>query len=225
MKCFRISLPWEYPHEHEQELGTWSHVMTSAGTPVVRSARPGWYGSGRPTRASMSPSVLASWTAPSASASHSRGLPPDEDGGAACRLTRTLAPGILSLTRISTSSRISAVVPVSLASGYCGPVRSASRAARWAARPGQLPPGGPVWTVRSFRVYLLAAVDEPAGVVMHARAGGLTASARCPGGPAFWPRPLSAWAIGVTHLAPGGRGPCGAPPLRRAGRPMTGLAR
>jgi len=40
--------------------------MTSAGTPLRRSARPGWYGSGCPTRARAFPSVLASWTAPSA---------------------------------------------------------------------------------------------------------------------------------------------------------------
>jgi hypothetical protein len=82
--------------------------MTSAGTPLRRSARPGWYGSGSPTRARTSPSVLASWTAPSASASHSRGLAPDEGWAGTCRLTRTLAPGILSLARLSTSFRISA---------------------------------------------------------------------------------------------------------------------
>jgi len=40
--------------------------MISAGTPLRRSARPGWYGSGCPTRTSAGPSVLASWTAPSA---------------------------------------------------------------------------------------------------------------------------------------------------------------
>lgn len=82
--------------------------MTSAGTPLRRSALPGWYGSGCPTRARAFPSVLASWTAPSASASHSRGLAPDEDGAGTCRLKRTLAPGILSLTRLSMSFRISA---------------------------------------------------------------------------------------------------------------------
>src|SRR6266567_65151 len=82
--------------------------MTSAGTPLRRSARPGWYDSGCPTRVRAGPSVLASWTAPSASASHSRGLAPDEDWAGACRLTRTLAPGILSLARLSMSFRISA---------------------------------------------------------------------------------------------------------------------
>jgi len=40
--------------------------MTSVGTPLRRSARPGWYGSGCPTRARAGPSVLASWTAPPA---------------------------------------------------------------------------------------------------------------------------------------------------------------
>jgi hypothetical protein len=82
--------------------------MTSAGTPLRRSARPGRYGSGSPTRARAGPSVLASWTAPSASASHSRGSAPDEDWAVRCRLTRTLAPGILSLARLSMSFRISA---------------------------------------------------------------------------------------------------------------------
>src|ERR1022692_3818954 len=82
--------------------------MTSAGTPLRRSARPGWYGSGCPTRARAGPSVLASWTAPSASASHSRGLAPDDDRAGTCRLKRTLAPGISSLARLSMSSRISA---------------------------------------------------------------------------------------------------------------------
>jgi hypothetical protein len=82
--------------------------MTSAGTPLRRSARPGWYGSGCPRRARAGPSVLASWTAPSASASHSRGLASDEDEAATCRLRRTLAPGILSLARLSMSLRISA---------------------------------------------------------------------------------------------------------------------
>src|ERR1039457_1464609 len=82
--------------------------MTSAGTPLRRSARPGWYGSGPPTRARAVPSVLASWTAPSASASHSRGLASGEDWAGTRRLTRTLAPGILSLARLSMSSRISA---------------------------------------------------------------------------------------------------------------------
>jgi len=51
--------------------------MTSLGMPLRRSARPGWYGRGVPTRARAGPSVLASWTAPSASASHSRGRAPD----------------------------------------------------------------------------------------------------------------------------------------------------
>src|SRR5450759_2307629 len=105
---FKVSLPWEYAHEHVQELGTWSEVMTSAGTPLRRSARPGWYGRGCPTRARAGPSVLASWTAPSASASHSRGLASDEDWAGTCRLKRTLAPGILSLARLSMSFRISA---------------------------------------------------------------------------------------------------------------------
>jgi hypothetical protein len=82
--------------------------MTSAGTPLRRSARPGWYGSGCPTRARAGPSVLASWTAPPASASHSRGLASDEDRAGTCRLTRTLAPGILSLARLSMPFRISA---------------------------------------------------------------------------------------------------------------------
>src|SRR5580700_5984882 len=82
--------------------------MTSAGTPLRRSAGPGWYGSGCPTRASAGPSVLASWTAPSASASHSRGLASDEDWAGARRLKRTLAPGSLSLARLSMSFRISA---------------------------------------------------------------------------------------------------------------------
>src|SRR5580700_252760 len=82
--------------------------MTSAGTPLRRSAGPGWYGSGCPTRASAGPSVLASWTAPSASASHSRGLASDEDWAGARRLKRTLAPGSLSLARLSMSYRISA---------------------------------------------------------------------------------------------------------------------
>src|ERR1700722_1400580 len=82
--------------------------MTSAGTPLRRSARPGWYGSGSPTRARTGPSVLASWTAPSASASHSRGLAPDEDWAGALRLTRTLAPGILSLARLYMSLSLSA---------------------------------------------------------------------------------------------------------------------
>jgi hypothetical protein len=99
--------------------------MTSAGTPLRRSARPGWYGSGSPTRARTGPSVLASWTAPSASASHSRGLAPDEDWAGTCRLTRTLAPGILSLARLSMSFRISAeregVIPV--ACGRCSTTR------------------------------------------------------------------------------------------------------
>jgi len=40
--------------------------MTSVGTPLRRSARPGWYGSGCPIRTRVGPSVLASWTAPSA---------------------------------------------------------------------------------------------------------------------------------------------------------------
>jgi len=40
--------------------------MISAGTPLRRSARPGWYGSGCPSRTRAGPSVLASWTAPSA---------------------------------------------------------------------------------------------------------------------------------------------------------------
>lgn len=82
--------------------------MTSAGTPLRRSARPGWYGSGCPTRVRAGPSVLASWTAPSASASHSRGLASDEDWAGARRLMRTLAPGILSLARMSMSFRLSA---------------------------------------------------------------------------------------------------------------------
>src|SRR5450755_2732412 len=82
--------------------------MTSVGTPLRRSARPGWYGSGCPTRARAVPSVLAAWTAPSASASHSRGLASDEDPAGTCRPTRTLAPGILSLARLSMSFRISA---------------------------------------------------------------------------------------------------------------------
>jgi len=51
---------------------------------------------------------MASWTAPSASASHSRGLASDEDRTGTRRLTRTLAPGILSLARLSMSFRISA---------------------------------------------------------------------------------------------------------------------
>ena len=50
----------------------------------------------------------ASWTAPSASASHSRGLALDEHWAGACRVKRTLAPGILSLARLSMSFRISA---------------------------------------------------------------------------------------------------------------------
>ena len=82
--------------------------MTSTGTPLRRSARPGWYGNGCPTRARAGPSVLASCTAPSASASHSRGLPSDEDWTGTCRLTRTLAPGILSLARVSMSFRLAA---------------------------------------------------------------------------------------------------------------------
>jgi hypothetical protein len=82
--------------------------MTSAGTPLRRSARPGWYGSGSPMRVRAGPSVLASWTAPSASASHSRGLASDEDWAGTCRLKRTLAPGILSLARLSMAFRISA---------------------------------------------------------------------------------------------------------------------
>src|SRR5580704_16553710 len=82
--------------------------MTSAGTPLRRSTLPGWYGSGCPKRVRTGPSVLASWTAPSASASHSRGLALDEDWAGTCRLTRTLAPGILSLARLSMSFRISA---------------------------------------------------------------------------------------------------------------------
>src|SRR5579859_1645943 len=82
--------------------------MTSAGTPLRGSARPGWYGSGRPTRARAVPSVLASWTAPSARASHSSGLAPDEGWVVRRRLTRTLAPGILSLARLTMSFRISA---------------------------------------------------------------------------------------------------------------------
>jgi len=60
--------------------------MTWAGTPLRRSARPGRYGSGSPTRARAGPSVLASWTAPSANASHSRGLASDDDWAAAYRL-------------------------------------------------------------------------------------------------------------------------------------------
>src|ERR1022692_1790094 len=82
--------------------------MTSAGTPLRRSARPGWYGTGCPTRARAGPSVLTSWTAPSASASHSRGRAPDEDWAGTRLLTRTLAPGILSLARVSMTFRISA---------------------------------------------------------------------------------------------------------------------
>src|ERR1039457_1065344 len=82
--------------------------MTSAGTPLRRSARPGWYGSGSPTRAITCPSVLASWTAPSASARLSRGLAPDEDWAGTGRLTRALAPGMLSLARLSMLFRISA---------------------------------------------------------------------------------------------------------------------
>jgi hypothetical protein len=82
--------------------------MISAGTPLRRSARPGWYGSGCPMRARAGPSVLASWTAPSARASHSRGLAPDEGSAGTGRLTRTLAPGSLSLARLSMSFRISA---------------------------------------------------------------------------------------------------------------------
>jgi len=82
--------------------------MTSAGAPLRRSARAGWYGSGCPTRARAGPSVLASWTAPCASASHSRGLTADAGWAGTGRLTRTLAPGILSLARLSMSLRISA---------------------------------------------------------------------------------------------------------------------
>jgi hypothetical protein len=82
--------------------------MTFPGTPLRRSARPGWYGSGCPTRARIGPSVFASWTAPSASASHSRGLASDEDQAGTRRLKRTLAPGSTSLARLSTSFRISA---------------------------------------------------------------------------------------------------------------------
>jgi hypothetical protein len=108
LKYFKVSFPWEYAHEHVQESGTWSEVMTSAGTPLRRSARPGWYGSGWPTRARADPSVLASWTVPSASASHSRGLASDDDWAGTCRLKRTRAPGILSLARLFTSFRISA---------------------------------------------------------------------------------------------------------------------
>ncbi len=108
LKCFKVSFPREYAHEHMQELGTRSEVMTSAGTPLRRSARPGWYGSGCPRRARARPSVLASCTAPSASASHSRGLACEENWAGSGRLTRTLAPGITSLARLSTSFRISA---------------------------------------------------------------------------------------------------------------------
>ena len=82
--------------------------MISAGTPLRRSARPGWYGSGCPMRARAVPSVLASWTAPSASASHSRGLASDGGWAGTCRLKRTLAPGSLALARLSMSFRISA---------------------------------------------------------------------------------------------------------------------
>jgi hypothetical protein len=82
--------------------------MTSVGTPLRRSVRPGWYGSGCPTRARAGPSVLASWTAPLARASHSRGRASDECCSGTRRFKRTRAPGILSLARLSIAFRISA---------------------------------------------------------------------------------------------------------------------
>ena len=42
LKCFKVSFPRENAHEQVHEPGTWSHVMTLAGTPLRRSARPGW---------------------------------------------------------------------------------------------------------------------------------------------------------------------------------------
>jgi excinuclease UvrABC ATPase subunit len=85
-----------------------------SGTPLRRSARPGWYGSGGPTRARAGPSVLASWTAPPARASHSRGLPAAEEYAGPRRWARTRAPGILSLARLSMFSRITADQPESM---------------------------------------------------------------------------------------------------------------
>jgi hypothetical protein len=82
-------------------------VPSAERRPPEPRVLPGWYGTGCPARVRAGPSVLTSRTAPSATASHSRGLEPDEDWAGRCLLTRTLAPGILSLARLSMTFWIS----------------------------------------------------------------------------------------------------------------------